>query len=167
MTQSDPDQKESKFQTDFQSDNSTAESQSGFQDDSVSISGHDALEKTWAKIASTVSAESPYLGAHMSKAVLSKLTDNSMEIEVNGGKFSTDAILRKKNMILLQKVCNNFFGGKMTISVKAQKEIKKIEQKQHDRNILRKEALSHPLVEEALRVFNGKIADIRIMREAV
>jgi len=70
-------------------------------------------------------------------------------------------------MTLLQKVCNDFFRADMAISVKAKKGAKGIKRKRHDENLLHKEAMGHPSVEEALRVFNGKISDIKITREAI
>ena len=157
-------------ESNFKADHGVAESQSEFlREPPRGGAMHDSEfspEAAWAKLVKASAAKSPYLGAILSKSALSKLTKDSLEIEADGGKIAAETLLRKKNMDILRQACADFFGGEMTVSVKASEGGKTLAQKRDDVNHLKKEALSHPLVEEAVRAFNAKITDIKITREA-
>jgi hypothetical protein len=69
-------------------------------------------------------------------------------------------------MASLQQVCDQFFKRKMKIKiVDAGKEASQDSQhKESDRvRRLKKEALAHPLVTDALDVFQGRVVDVKIL----
>jgi len=65
----DRDERESRFELGFKTDNFIDESLRDFSENSASVlkhDSHDSPETTWEKLVEAVSAESPYLGANMS-----------------------------------------------------------------------------------------------------
>ncbi|VEN73514.1 DNA polymerase III subunit gamma/tau [Candidatus Desulfarcum epimagneticum] len=133
---------------------------------SLSHSPGQSPGEAWPRLVDRVFETSPYLAAHLEKAELTRLTENSLEIEANGGRFNADTIRRKKNMATLQNICDDFFGAPMAISIQSKKKAPKtLRQARDEGKLLEKEALSHPLVEEALRSFDAKITEIKITRE--
>jgi hypothetical protein len=96
--------------------------------------------------------------------MIKELADNRIEIEVNGSHFNINMILRNKNEAIIQKVCGDFFGKEMDVVIVP----KKIQDPQHQKKKsqagrLKQEALSHPLVTDALEIFNGNVVDVKIL----
>ena len=87
-----------------------------------------------------------------------------MEIEVNGNDFNIKMVRKEKNIGIIKKVCRDFFGKEIDVIIRTKK---KTENKHHQKNSrkvrLKQEALSHPLVTDALEIFNGKIVDVKIL----
>ena len=127
------------------------------------VSGDQDLEHTWKKILDLISDASPALATHLANSTLKTLTDGALEIEVNGNGFNINMIKRKKNMAILDKVVSDYFGKEKKITVTGRlipgsqnHEKKEVENRQ------KQEALNHPLVADAIEIFNGKIIDVKI-----
>jgi DNA polymerase-3 subunit gamma/tau len=125
----------------------------------------DALEITWNKILDIFSKNHPALAANLAKCSLKKLTKQNIEIEVHGNGYNINTIKRDKNVAIIKEICSKFFGEKMNLTIKAKNKqnSKKKQQGENQNNNLKQEALSHPLVTEAIEIFNGKVVDVKIM----
>ncbi len=81
-----------------------------------------------------------------------------------GNGFTLKMIQREKNMAVLQQVCAEVFGSRKDIRLApgttADDNYQK--KKSHD-NELKKKALSHPLVADAVEIFDGKLIDVKIL----
>lgn len=124
----------------------------------------ETIEDQWKKLLSIFSKKHPALAASLKNSTLKKLTDRQLEIQVNGDDFNINRVRRDKNSSVIQDVCNDFFGKEMEVILLA----KKIEthEDQHKKNRaghLKQGALSHPLVTDALEIFNGKVVDVKIL----
>ncbi len=140
----------------------TAESTAPFEAASFEI--NEDLDKTWQKLFTIFSKKHPSLAANLKDSTLKKLTDRSLEIEVSGNGFNINMVRRAKNMEIIKQVCHDFFGKEMDVKITV-KEVPNNQSRQEkdmtDR--LKKEALNHPLVDDAVEIFDGKVVDVKIL----
>ncbi|MFQ5485336.1 MAG: DNA polymerase III subunit gamma/tau [Desulfobacterales bacterium] len=121
-------------------------------------------DDTWKKLKNLISEKNPSLAAFLKKCTLSKLTEDSLAIEANGNEFNLRMIQRRKNMQNLESICKDFFGKEMHLSIKA-KASKPDERalKKNRTNDLKQKAIQHPLIADAVEIFNGKVVDIKLL----
>lgn len=124
----------------------------------------DNLEITWNKLLDIFSKNHPALAANLAKCSLKKLTKQNIEIEVHGNGYNINMIKRDKNVAIIKELCSKFFEEKMNLTIKA-KNKQNSEKKQggNQNNDLKQKALSHPLVTDAIEIFNGKVVDVKII----
>ena len=122
------------------------------------------VKGTWKRLLSIISEEHPSLAANLKNSMIKKLADNRIEIEVNGSHFNINMILRDKNEAIIKKVCGDFFGKEMDVVI-VPKKIQDLEhqKKKSQAGRLKQEALSQPLVTDALEIFNGNVVDVKIL----
>ena len=77
--------------------------------DTISNSSYD-LNSTWKQLFEIISKNYPSLAANLVKCTLKRLTDQSLEIEVNGNVFNAQMVRRSKNMTILKKICKKNMG---------------------------------------------------------
>ncbi len=124
----------------------------------------DNLEITWNKLLDIFSKNHPALAANLAKCSLKKLTKQNIEIEVHGNGYNINMIKRDKNVAIIKEICSKFFGEKMNLTIKAgNKQNSEKKQGENQNNNLKQKALSHPLVTDAIEIFNGKVVDVKIM----
>ena len=92
-----------------------------------------------------------------------KLSENTLEIEVNGSDFNYKRMRRKENIKNLERIAQSFFGRQMSVVIHAgiNKNGHPKREKIKTANRLKKDLLHHPLVAEAIEIFNGKLVDIK------
>ncbi|MDD2390277.1 MAG: DNA polymerase III subunit gamma/tau [Desulfobacterales bacterium] len=121
-------------------------------------------DSIWQRIVDMIMETHPPLGANLAACRLKSFDGQRLVIEVNGSGFNLTMIRREKNMAVLKKICHEVAGEKLDIVI--HENISKQDDRQkknQDDTRLRQEALSHPVVAEALEIFEGKIEDIRIL----
>ncbi|UCH21044.1 MAG: DNA polymerase III subunit gamma/tau [Deltaproteobacteria bacterium] len=129
----------------------------------TSIAAYENPQQAWNRIYKIISERNPSLAANLTKASLKRLTGRRLEIEVNGNGFNVNMIKREKNLDAIKTVCREFFGKDMEIVISAKEIPANADQKKKSNDIdLKNEALSHPLVAEAVEIFNGQIVDVKI-----
>ena len=116
----------------------------------------------WQQVCEIISQKNPSLAANLSKCILKNSARQSLEIEVPDNGFTLNMIQREKNMAVLQQVCADIFGEKQKIRLTASKSRGDHSQKKKD-NQLKQKALDHPLVADAIEIFDGKLADVKIL----
>lgn len=124
------------------------------------------LDTAWQKIQETISVTNPSLAANLSKCKLKQPDANRLQIEVIGNGFNLSMIQRPKHLDIIKKVCSDLFSKEMhiTITGKNEPELDNRKKKNND-NRLKKEALNHPLLAEALDIFDGKVVGVKILKE--
>ena len=75
------------------------------------------IDKVWEQLYLIFSEKHPSLAANLKNAVLKRLDDRGLEIEVSGNGFNINMIQRQKNVAIIRKVCNDFFGKKMDLQI--------------------------------------------------
>jgi len=125
----------------------------------------ESLDTTWKKLITRITNEMPAIAPSLKEAQLIKQTDTQLSIEVNGSPFDFERVKEKNALfteiardVFKKPVFIQWIQGKNAESALAiQKEKNEREQ------VLKKDARNHPLVKEAVRLFNGKILDVKIL----
>ena len=117
----------------------------------------------WSSILDIISERYPSLAPNLAHSRLVKLSEKTLEIEVNGSDFNYKRMQRKENIKILESISQSFFGRRMSVVIHAgvnmngQPKREKIDAA----NRLKKDLLQHPLVADAIEIFNGKLVDIK------
>ncbi len=131
---------------------------SGLTDDSQKD-----LSGIWNTIYERISQKNPSLAANLSKCKLNRVAKNRLEIEVVGNGFTVNMIQREKNLSFLKQICLDYFGEEKQIILTTQTGPDAENQKKKSKNnLLKQKALSHPLVADAIEIFDGKLIDVKI-----
>jgi hypothetical protein len=126
----------------------------------------ESLSQTWRELLSLFGDHLPSLVPSLEKAVLTKVGENALEIAVRGNSFYMNRLRDNKSMTVMHEVCRQFFGREMRVHIREAPEttMENNQPKESDRmRRLKKEALSHPMVAEALEVFQGKVVGVKIL----
>lgn len=123
-------------------------------------SGND--DEIWKRICEIVSQKNPSLAANLVKGRLKNSAERSLEIDVPDNGFTINMIQREKNMVVLQQVCTEVFGHKQNIRLTVSKSLGDHHQKKKN-NQLKQKALDHPLVADAIEIFDGKLVDVKVL----
>ena len=124
------------------------------------LSDPDAL---WKAVYDKISQEHPSLAANLSRCSLKGIFEDRLEIEVVGNGFTLNMIQRDKNMALLKKVFTDYLGESKQIILTSKVDPEQDSQKKKDKNNkLKQEALHHPLVADAIEIFDGKLIDVKV-----
>ncbi|MCF8110864.1 MAG: DNA polymerase III subunit gamma/tau [Desulfobacteraceae bacterium] len=120
-------------------------------------------QEIWEKLKEKIAEKSPALVACLGQSALREFTDHSLKIEVKGAGTNLNLLKKKKNINNLENICSEFLGKNLRVNL----DIKEagdnpLNQKKEARH-LKQEALNHPLVGAAVKTFNGKIEDIKIL----
>jgi DNA polymerase-3 subunit gamma/tau len=121
-------------------------------------------DEAWKRISKIISNKHPSLAANLAKCKIKKIEGHCLEIEVPGNGFTLKMIQREKNMAVLQQVCADVLGSRKDIRlVPGTKPDDNYQKKKSHDNELKKKALSHPLVADAVEIFDGKLIDVKIL----
>jgi DNA polymerase-3 subunit gamma/tau len=132
----------------------------------VATEPHEDLAQTWQQLLSVFSDSCPSLMPSLEKALLTKLNEGSLEITVRGNSFYTARLRDEKSMAAMRDICKEVFKRDMKIHIVETPDTasRNDRSKESDRTRrLKKEALRHPMVAEALEVFEGKVVSVRIL----
>jgi DNA polymerase-3 subunit gamma/tau len=124
----------------------------------------DDLVATWSRLYEIIAQKNPSLGASLSKCRLKQISDNHIEIEVRDNGFTLNMLQREKNMTVLKKISNAYFGAEKDIMLTSPsgQDDQDPKKKSQNSRILKQKALGHPLVSDALEIFSGKLIDVKI-----
>ena len=119
-------------------------------------------EKAWARFLQTVSEKHPSLGPSLTRGRLKRFTGEKMVIEITGNGFTVNMV--RKNMEAIKKICRDLFGTGMDVSLEVvQNSNESRLGKKTAESRAKQEALNHPLVADALEIFDGKVVDVKIL----
>jgi DNA polymerase-3 subunit gamma/tau len=132
----------------------------------VAVDAADDLPAVWQDIVQVISQSHPSLAANLKKCCLRAADSNRVEIVAPPNQFVSSMLRREKNLALLKKVCSGVFGSRPEVIVTADAENGTSPDARRDRNHSRvREALNHPLVADAIEIFNGKLLDVQVLKE--
>ncbi len=119
------------------------------------------MEGIWRQIQSEVAEKKPSLAAFLNSCTPLSLTDGCLELDVKGNAFTLKNI--KKQLGVLESACSMVAGSKTHIKlVENILDSRATQKKKKETNRLKQDALNHPLVMEALEVFDGRVIDVKI-----
>ena len=123
------------------------------------------LEAVWGSVYEQISQKNPSLAANLAKCSLKRVTEDRIDIEVVGNGFTLNMIKRDKNMAFLKKLFADYLGHEKRIVLSSQTDADVDNQKKKNKNNqLKQKALSHPLIADAIEIFDGKLVDVKIKK---
>lgn len=122
------------------------------------------IEKIWEKILAQVANDNPALAACFSNSQLKRISDKQLEVMFKTNQFNINYANRDKHPSIIQSACSLHFGNdiQVTLSGRLAKSKSGTAQKKEEK-LLETQTLNHPLVEDAMKIFNGKIVEIKIL----
>jgi DNA polymerase-3 subunit gamma/tau len=115
------------------------------------------------QIIETIARQNPSLAANLAKCQIRIPRDHILEIEVPGNGFTLNMIQRDKNMVVLKQVCEDILGSRHEIQFKVSGAAEDKNQKKKNDIHTKQKAISHPLVADAIEIFDGKLVDVKIL----
>ena len=119
--------------------------------------------EVWQQIIDNVARKNQSLAANLSKCQIKNLAGQTLEIEVPGNGFTLNMIQREKNLALLKQICAEILGVRHEIQFTTKSNLEDNKRKKKTANQLKKKAISHPLVADAIEIFDGKLIDVKIL----
>jgi len=124
------------------------------------------LEAAWQKITERVAATQPSLAANLKRCCLKHAGPERVEIVASGHSFVGATLRRDKHMAILRKVCAEVFGGVPEVVVAVGDECSLSTSERRGRHQARvKETVNHPVVADAIEIFDGKLVDVKVSQE--
>jgi DNA polymerase-3 subunit gamma/tau len=127
----------------------------------------ESLVQTWEKILALLDEQCKSLIPVLEKASLNKVGKDFIEITVGGNSFYATRLRDEKCMAQIQDICSRVFGRKMAIRIVERQDKNGAQGRPSEETDkarqLRKEALGHPTVTDALEVFEGTVVDVKIL----
>ena len=119
------------------------------------------VERLWQRVLGLVSEQKPSLAGFLAKCALRLDPQGQLELEITGNEFTYKNVA--KHSETLEALCSRHLGRPVRLKLVANMEDAetKLEQKEKAGR-LRQKAMSHPLVLEALELFEGKLTDIKV-----
>ncbi len=124
-------------------------------------------EETWKGLVDFARVKNPILGSFLALGNLVSLSDEKIEIGFDKDSFHYERMLEKENRSQLDSICNEYLQKKMSVVIspldqeagsKERGRLNKGETTGHPwERPLNQEEKHHPLIQEALRLFDGKI----------
>jgi DNA polymerase-3 subunit gamma/tau len=120
------------------------------------------LKQLWQELRSKICRQIPSMASPLSNCELTRLTDQEVFIKITDSKFNINLLNRKKDSLI--KVCCDFFRKKMNLvmetTINRENDHKN---KINQSNSLKEEAVRHPLVADAIEIFNGNVVDVKLL----
>jgi DNA polymerase-3 subunit gamma/tau len=124
------------------------------------------LEQAWQTITERIAASQPSLAATLKRCCLKRGEAERVEIVARGNSFVGSTLRRERHMALLKKVCAEVFGGNPEVVVTAGDECSLSASERRGRHQEQvRETLNHPVVADAIEIFNGKLVDVKVSQE--
>ncbi|RJP90528.1 MAG: DNA polymerase III subunit gamma/tau [Desulfobacteraceae bacterium] len=135
--------------------------------DSATADPDEPAALSWKNILAVMALEQPSLKSCFSESTARKPAPDALDIAFTATQFNINFAQKPGNLDLLQSICNRYFGKEIKISFSPRLlETNTSRMKKKEARLLETEALSHPVVEEAMKLFNGKIVEIKLLQEA-
>ncbi len=122
-------------------------------------------DRTWQKVQALIAARHPSLAAFLLKCRPRCLEGGCLEIEVADNGFNLAMIQKDKNLDIIRGICREVCGRPLEIVLEAVADPAAGGLKKKEENQLRTEAMSHPLVTEAVKIFDGEVLGVTIIKE--
>ena len=123
------------------------------------------LGGAWKRIQQTIAKNHPALAANLVKCKLKEAGPDHLLIEVSGNSFNLNMINRGDNPDIIRKACSEIFSKEMKVDIIPAHTDTDIGSKKKEVARMKSEALSHPLVTDAIDIFEGKLIDVKMTKE--
>jgi len=120
------------------------------------------LKQLWQELRRKICKQIPSMASPLSNCELTRLTDQEIFIKITDSQFNINLLNRKKDSLI--KVCCDFFRKKMDLVMEIIINSENAPQKKiNQSNSLKEGAVKHPLVADAIEIFNGNVVDVKLL----
>ncbi|MEJ5358773.1 MAG: DNA polymerase III subunit gamma/tau [Desulfobacterales bacterium] len=120
----------------------------------------------WPEVARRVAEDLPSLAAALRRARLVTAGPERIEIDPGGNDFLRQSLSREKPLAVLRRVCAEVFGGDPEIRLTAKSPRQGDPARpRRDRRAKARETLNHPLITDAMELFDGRLIDVSVNPE--
>ncbi len=118
----------------------------------------------WQEIKAVIAQKNPSFAASLERCRVKEVTADVLTIEVPANGFCAAMLQRGKNMELLSNVSRRVCGSDCKVRLATGDDAggDSLEKKKQA-NQLKQKALDHPLVADAIEIFDGKIVDVKML----
>jgi DNA polymerase-3 subunit gamma/tau len=115
-----------------------------------------------AMVVAKISEKKPSLGAILSNCTLTMTGEDEVIVHVNANEFTANTL--KRHNRLIEEACRKALGKPMTVALQTNiQDNNNREERKSRANRLRNDALAHPLVADAIELFDGKVVEVKIL----
>jgi DNA polymerase III subunit gamma/tau len=119
------------------------------------------IDSLWQRVVREISDKKPSLAGFLGKCALRSGQDGVLELEVRGNEFTLKNITKHQKIIETQ--CSSYTDRPVALKIVANFEDQATHRKEKKKiSRLKQQALGHPLVMEALELFDGRVIDIKV-----
>jgi DNA polymerase-3 subunit gamma/tau len=131
-------------------------------------------DAAWQRVIDIIARQQPSLVANLKKCSLRGTEPGHLEIVPPANSYASGMLRRDKHLALLKKVCADVFGAAMEIVIAEAAagaagsglgDGMNSQEKRERNHTLVQQALNHPLIADAIEIFNGKLVDVQILPE--
>lgn len=115
----------------------------------------------WRKLQTIITRKFPSLGGSLADSAITRLTEDTIELQIKTSTFNANLIQRKKSV--LTEIIDGFFRKQMKVQLNAETSEDDQQPDRQPPGQVRNEALRDPLVKDAMEVFEGRIEDVKIL----
>lgn len=142
--------------------NPAPENTAGYLPETPTETADNDRDGAWERLKHVICEKSPALGACLAESAMKQEPPDRVIIEANAGNPSAALLNRAKNIASIENHCHDFFDKPVKVEVRV-KESPPAGSSRPPAEQLVREARSHPLVTAAVKTFNGKIRDVKIL----
>jgi DNA polymerase-3 subunit gamma/tau len=112
------------------------------------------MEETWSKLVDLTRARNPILGSFLTLGNLIHMNDEKIEIGFEKDSFHYDRMIERENRNQLELICQDYFQRKIKVVISPLDQVVGLKGRAVSEA---GETVQNPLIQEALRLFNGRI----------
>ena len=114
------------------------------------------------RLLAAIGANHPKLSGVLPHCRVTETDPDRLTLEVQGNGFQTELIQREHRAI--EALCRNELGRSLTLVIHAvESESPGKSRRGQNRNLVKQEVSRHPLVQEAIEIFEGQVVDVRVL----
>ncbi|MEA1969787.1 MAG: hypothetical protein U9N77_16410, partial [Thermodesulfobacteriota bacterium] len=114
---------------------------------------------SWKGFIKQVASTLPFVSAILNKARFKEISEHALTFELYGTSFEMTRVKGKIND--LEQICKTYFGKKLKIDIiNKTSSQKKFTEDEKSPAKLKQAVLNHPIVVDAVKIFNGTIVDV-------
>ncbi len=127
------------------------------------------LKEQWARLIDHIKAHNPILGSLLRYGRLLRVDDEKIEIGFERGSFYLEKMSEEGNRKQCEEACRNVFEKELSLVLRDSSEVNsdtgnekgRSEEPTDKERHLKKEAMENPVIQEAVKIFDGTIEKIK------
>ncbi len=118
--------------------------------------------RIWEELRTAICKKIPSMASPLSRSVITQLTEDKIFLSIKENQFNLNRINTKK--AALTEICCDFFKKEMGLVLDMKLDTDNDpKEKSTQENRKQDEAIRHPLISNAIEIFNGNVIDVKVL----